>query len=283
MCPNQCRHRILAGSRPYWWVNETDLFTNLTRPVIRQTYLTCETTAGNPSGHVMFSASILFFVIRSIFYQSPWLRRYLNKPFKFFLWNIYVSVLGLISISRMFFACHFFHQCVLGSCFGITISQFLQNRKVERFLIELNRLKGFLLGCILVVVCIAVYYAHYLIAEDPQWAVKKVFIVQPINLIDVQTFGLNLTFSFCHKLGVQLVQRSVQFHQTGNNANLFIDSWIWLNVWPDFVFASIEKVNRCDIVYFENDISKPFGFWQLPLCKCLFSVRYAIYLQIDGK
>lgn len=196
---NVC-HRILAGTRPYWWVNETDLFTNLTRPDIRQTYLTCETTAGNPSGHVMFSASILFFVIRTIFYQSPWLRRYLNKPFKFFLWNIYVAVLGLISISRMFFACHFFHQCVLGSCFGITISQFLQYRKVERFLIDLNRLKGLLLGCSLVLLCVAVYYAHFLIAEDPQWAVKKVFItlqsknkcIKPYNLIIDSFFRIRL-------------------------------------------------------------------------------------------
>ncbi|XP_031619959.1 glucose-6-phosphatase 2 [Contarinia nasturtii] len=166
---------MLAGTRPYWFVNESDLFTNLTRPNIRQTYLTCETTAGNPSGHVMFTASILFFVIRTIFYQSPWFRRYLNKPFKYFLWNVYVGVLGFISISRMFFACHFFHQCVLGSCFGIIISQFLQHRKVNRLLMEMHRGMALLFGIAVLSLCITVYYAHYILAHDPQWAVKKAF------------------------------------------------------------------------------------------------------------
>lgn len=187
----------------------------------------------------MFTASILFFVIRTIFYQSPWLRRYLNKPFKFFLWNIYVGLLGMISISRMFFACHFFHQCVLGSCFGITISQFLQNRKVERFLIDLNRLKGLLLGCTLVLICVAVYYAHFLIAEDPQWAVKKVFIAIQYTT-EKQTFELIIGIFF--ESGFQLVQRSV-LYQTRNNSHLFIGSWIWTNVRYDFLLTAIKKVN----------------------------------------
>lgn len=175
--------RALAGTRPYWWVHETHLFTNLTRPYVRQTYLTCETTSGNPSGHVMFTASILYFIIKTIFYQSPWFRRYLNKPFKFFLWNIYLAILGLISISRMFFACHFFHQCVLGSCFGITISHFLQLRRVNRFLTEIHRIKGFILGLAIVIFTISFYFAHYIIAQDPLWTVKKVifFIILTQN------------------------------------------------------------------------------------------------------
>lgn len=166
--------RILAGSRPYWWVNETDLFTNLTRPYIRQTYITCETTAGNPSGHVMFTASILLFIIRTMFYQSPWIHRHLNKLLRYFLWNVYVGILGLISISRMFFACHFFHQCVLGSCFGIAISQLLQHQKINCNLTEMNRKKGFLVGFAMLLLCFFVYHAHSIISQDPQWAVKKV-------------------------------------------------------------------------------------------------------------
>lgn len=218
----------------------------------------------------MFSAAILFFVIRSIFYQSPWLRRYLNKPFKFFLWNVYVGILGLISISRMFFACHFFHQCVLGSCFGITISQFLQNRKVERYLIELNRLKGFLLGCTLVIACVAVYYAHYLIAEDPQWAVKKVFIVHSKS----NRYKNVLTSKILFVLGFQLVQRPVQLHQTWNHTDIFIGPRIWLDVWPDFVLASIKKVSRCRIVYLcgtaiSSDVWNTQR-WQFPLWSDFF-------------
>lgn len=167
-------NRILAGTRPYWWINETDMFTNFTRPYLRQTHLTCETSAGNPSGHVMFTASILFFIIRTLFYESSWCRRYLNNTLKCFLWNIYIGILGLITIARMFFACHFFHQCFLGSCCGITVSQLIQHPRLNRILIELNKSKAFLLGCAMVMLSIAVYFGHYMFSMDPQWAVQKV-------------------------------------------------------------------------------------------------------------
>lgn len=192
----------MAGTRPYWWVNETDLFTNLTRPYVRQTYLTCETTAGNPSGHVMFTASILFFVIKTIFYQSPWFQRYSSKSFKFFIWNIYVFILGLISISRMFFACHFFHQCIFGLCFGIAISQFLQKRNVNRFLMEMNRKRSFLLGFTMLSICISIYFAHFIISQDPQWTVKKVMHLRKtiyclIKFKDKIYYMLNQAFNWC--------------------------------------------------------------------------------------
>lgn len=166
--------RVLAGTRPYWWINETDLFTNLTRPTIRQTYLTCETTAGNPSGHVMFSAALLFCVIKSIFYQSAWFRCHSSKLFKYFIWNIYAFLLGLISISRMYFACHFFHQCVTGIGFGIIISQFLQHRKINQCIMEMHRKSTFFIGLCALLLCISIYYTHILLSRDPHWAVKKV-------------------------------------------------------------------------------------------------------------
>lgn len=166
--------RILAGTRPYWWINETDLFTNLTRPTIRQTYVTCETTAGNPSGHVMFSAALLFCVIKSMFHQSTGLRCRSSKLFKYFIWNIYAFVLGLISISRMYFACHFFHQCITGIGFGIMISQFIQHRKINYAIMEMHRKSAFIIGLGILLLCISIYYAHFLLSHDPYWTVKKV-------------------------------------------------------------------------------------------------------------
>lgn len=142
----------------------------------------------------MFTASILFFVIRTIFYQSPWFRRYLNKPFKYFLWNVYVGILGFVSISRMFFACHFFHQCVLGSCFGITISQFLQHRKINRFITEMHRAKALFVGFSVFILCISVYYAHFALARDPQWAVKKVNFLYEGNKFNETMFDNNFSF-----------------------------------------------------------------------------------------
>lgn len=195
--------RILAGTRPYWWINETHLFTNLTRPIIRQsTLFTCETSAGNPSGHVMFTSSVLFLIIRT---ALPWLRRHSSTSFKYLIWNIYVGVLGVISISRIYFACHFFHQCVFGIGFGIAVSQILQQRKIIRYLTELHVMKAILLGIFALVVCICVYFSHYIISRDPHWAVKKVNIFWVVNI----HIG-NLTLMIHMKPGIQLVRRSIQ-------------------------------------------------------------------------
>lgn len=96
----------------------------------------------------------------------------------------------------MFFACHFFHQCVLGSCFGITISQFLQHRKINRFLTEIHRLKGIILGVAVLILCIAVYYAHFIMAKDPQWAVKKVSYSPKKNSYNHFNISLKKLLSF---------------------------------------------------------------------------------------
>lgn len=122
----------------------------------------------------MFSAALLFCVIKSIFYQSAWFRRHSSKLFKYFIWNIYAFLLGLISISRMYFACHFFHQCVTGIGFGIIISQFLQHRKINHCIMEMHRKSTFLIGLCALLLCISIYYAHFLLSHDPHWAVKKV-------------------------------------------------------------------------------------------------------------
>lgn len=181
----------------------------------------------------MFTASILFFVIKTIFYQSPWCRRYLNKPFKYFLWNIYVGILGLISISRMFFACHFFHQCVFGSCFGITISHILQKPKVNRFLTELGRIKAFMLGMAIVIFSISIYFAHYVIAQDPLWTVKKVVIwfafkhkktkaIYPVNIISL-VFSSQIRLSIGAKIHIISNQKPVQFIRWLVNLDLCLD------------------------------------------------------------
>lgn len=142
--------------------------------MLRQTYLTCETSAGNPSGHVMMTASILFFIIRSIIYRTHWCRKRMNKTFKYFIWNIYVCIIGLVTLSRMYFGCHFSHQCLLGSYFGMTISQLLQNQKLNRSLIEMKRPKAALYGFGLLIIILCCYFGHQLFGYDPQWTIQKV-------------------------------------------------------------------------------------------------------------
>lgn len=149
----------------------------------------------------MFTASVLFFIIRTLFQQSSWMRRHLTPTLKFLLWNVYVGALGLIAISRMYFACHFFHQCVLGIFFGIAISHFLQHRKVNQCLTEMRRKNGLLLGILLVIICVSVYYSHYFVSSNPQWAVKKVY--QIITHFEYTYFSLfleSIAFELFHIL-----------------------------------------------------------------------------------
>lgn len=166
--------RILAGTRPYWWINETGIYSNFTRPTLHQTYLTCETSAGNPSGHVMMTASILFFMIRSMIYRSHWFRKRMTIPLKYFIWNIYVCIIGLVTLSRMYFACHFSHQCLLGSYFGMTISQMLQTQRFNRFLIEMKRFNGMAVGLGILGLVLCTYFGHAAFGVDPQWTIQKV-------------------------------------------------------------------------------------------------------------
>lgn len=128
----------------------------------------------------MLTASVLFYLIRTSFLQSSWVHRLLGPIFKYFVWNLYAGILGLISISRMYFACHFFHQCVSGICFGIVISYLLQHCEINRRLIGMGRINGVFLGICLLLLCVSVYYSHYLLHHDPQWAVKKVNLFKEI-------------------------------------------------------------------------------------------------------
>jgi glucose-6-phosphatase len=52
------------GHRPFWWVKEyLEQIQPLRTPKIFQTPVTCETGPGNPSGHVMSFASIVFILM----------------------------------------------------------------------------------------------------------------------------------------------------------------------------------------------------------------------------
>lgn len=185
----------------------------------------------------MFTASTLFFAIQTIL-QNPSQRS--NKAIQYFAWNIYVAILMLISMSRMFFACHFFHQCLFGAAFGIVIGRTLQSRRINNMIINLIRLEAFALAATVVLLTISIYFAHYLLASDPQWSIQKVWIQMFLFFIYILT---DCCREFYFVLGVQLVQRSV-FYKTRNNAALFIGSWVWTDIWFSIVFTACTKVNK---------------------------------------
>lgn len=117
--------RYFAADRPYWWVQETKIYSPLNRPVLYQTERTCETSPGSPSGHMMIGAGFLFMSLVTIEklivrnFQSTASRcilRYLARL-------LFGAFLIVLAVSRMYFATHFLHQCVLGAVFGICITE----------------------------------------------------------------------------------------------------------------------------------------------------------------
>lgn len=130
----------------------------------------------------MMTASILFFIIRNIIYQTHWCRKRMSKTFRYFIWNIYVLIIGLVTLSRMYFACHFSHQCLLGSYFGMTISQMLQSKKINRFIVEMKRTMAFFCGFCVLGLVLGTYFGHHFLGNDPQWTIQKVKVLHFVNI-----------------------------------------------------------------------------------------------------
>lgn len=171
VCFRWCR--LFAEDRPYWWIQETEVYSDLTRPNFRQTHLTCETSAGNPSGHVMFTAAIFYVGMTNILYTTNWYRRS-GVITKYCIWNIFVAALALVTVSRVYFAAHFLHQCIFGAGLGVLIGYWLQRPDIHRRLTEMSMKKSFSLWIAMLLLATIVFCGHFLLDKDPHWSIRKV-------------------------------------------------------------------------------------------------------------
>lgn len=165
--------RLLAEDRPFWWVSETSAYTAFTRPSLRQTYLTCETSAGNPSSHVMVLAAILCTASQEVLQTFQWYRN-AGNILRCFIWNIFILLLAIITMSRIYFACHFLHQCILGAALGVSLSKLLRRPNINKKLTEANLKKSIAFGAIVIVMTLAIYFGQLLLEIDPLWTIRKV-------------------------------------------------------------------------------------------------------------
>lgn len=167
---------MIAEDRPFWWVNETPAYTALTRPTLRQTYLTCETSSGNPSGHVMILAAVLYAAMEESIQTCQWYKTGGNA-IRCLTWNTYIFLLALVSISRMYFACHFLHQCVLGAALGVILMKLIRRHQLDGNFFHLSIGKATCVGVLLILITLVIYIAQLLLQKDPQWSIRKVFIL----------------------------------------------------------------------------------------------------------
>ncbi|XP_014347075.1 glucose-6-phosphatase 2 isoform X1 [Latimeria chalumnae] len=118
---------ILFGHRPYWWVQESQFYQNLSVPQLEQFPITCETGPGSPSGHAMGSSCVWYVMITAaLSYLKPRKAKSLS-PLYWLAWTILWIAFWIIQISvcisRVFVATHFPHQVVLGVLGGIIVAE----------------------------------------------------------------------------------------------------------------------------------------------------------------
>lgn len=178
---------VLADARPYWWVKQPGSYSSLTRPDLRQTELTCETSAGNPSGHLLLNAACWYVFVhyalrllrqRQVQQQLRGSTSNIIRWLRPLCWTLYAAGLCMVAISRMYFGCHFLHQCVLGAALGWSLCHGLVqagNGRAMHRLLNTARLRLAVYFAAMVAVALAVYFGQIAIGVDPQWSVHAAF------------------------------------------------------------------------------------------------------------
>ncbi|XP_020846484.1 glucose-6-phosphatase 2 [Phascolarctos cinereus] len=118
---------ILFGHRPYWWVQETQIYTNHSSPWLEQFPTTCETGPGSPSGHAMGSSCVWYVMVTAaLSYTGGRIDKSsvtLHRLTWSFLWSVFWLIQISVCISRVFIATHFPHQVVLGVIGGMLVAE----------------------------------------------------------------------------------------------------------------------------------------------------------------
>eukprot|EP00058_Branchiostoma_floridae_P009226 XP_002594714.1 hypothetical protein BRAFLDRAFT_281260 [Branchiostoma floridae] len=117
---------MLHGERPFWWINDPEIYEEGKAPHLEQYSLTCETGPGSPSGHCMVTAAVLWVVTSALVSDlsaapcNSWKR---NPMIRAAPWLIYSFILTAAGVSRLFIATHFPHQVVFGTAVGTDITR----------------------------------------------------------------------------------------------------------------------------------------------------------------
>ncbi|KAJ9598666.1 hypothetical protein L9F63_010681, partial [Diploptera punctata] len=168
--------------RPFWWVQETSIYKKGFRPVLRQTPLTCETGPGSPSGHVQGLSSVLYVVLKHVVdsYVIPneKLSDCKKLTLKCIFWTLYMVLVVLVGMSRLYTATHFPHQTLLGFFAGIVTAILFVNQgryTLTHYWHTASRPKMFLIGILMIGISFGAYWLQRLLGVDPQWSVRLAF------------------------------------------------------------------------------------------------------------
>lgn len=185
---NQVLKWILMGERPYWWVHETEVYNRTGVPIlppVKQFFMTCETGPGSPSGHAMVTAAVFYILVESLLRQTSSQTK--SSVVNRICWSIYTIILCTVSISRVYIAAHFPHQCLLGSIIGVAVAMLVSNADTDRF-----QRKHYFMGTLgMFVTAMATFFAIKSLGVDPLWTVQRAikWCAKPENVhIDTTPF-----------------------------------------------------------------------------------------------
>ncbi|XP_007546690.2 glucose-6-phosphatase 2 [Poecilia formosa] len=274
---------ILYGQRPYWWVHETHLFQNSSKPHLDQFHITCETGPGSPSGHAMGSSCVWYLMVtsalaftRSSCVSSVWSFQRFHL-FRSILWTAFWVIQISVCISRVFIATHFPHQVVLGLVIGMLVAEafdhitWIYNASLKRYL---------LVNVFLLSFAICFYLLLKLLDFDPLWSVAKakMWCANPdwIHLDTTPFAGLcrNLGALF----GLGLAVNSEMFIQSCKGKNGCNTVFKLLCMTANLTFLQlydlIKMPNHSEALFyilsFCKSASVPFGVVAvIPYCVCL--------------
>ena len=206
---NQILKWLLAGERPYWYAQEraqelaragpgnfstgihsydaAGLFgaddVQPAQPQLKQFAVTCELGAGSPSGHAMVTATVWYILVEAYLAgELGSLGRRRRRPggeraearkgaaASALAWSLYSVALLTVSLSRVYLACHFPHQCACGALLGLLVARLVS----ERLPMEALRPSHFCLATAFMFgSALATYATLRLLGQNPLWSVDK--------------------------------------------------------------------------------------------------------------
>lgn len=140
----------------------------------------------------MFQAAFLYIIITELM-NELYKRHVLTKKSSNILgWIVYLCLINMVALSRMYFACHFFHQCLLGAVLGHFIARYaIRNTVSMDKVYGFNKMQMLAIGILVAVTATCIFFGQKLFGRDPLWSIKIVSLAKGSI-----SFQLLISFSF---------------------------------------------------------------------------------------
>lgn len=125
----------------------------------------------------MFQAAFLYMVLTECMNQLNKRQILTKKSINIICWFFYLGLLNMVTLSRMYFACHFFHQCLLGAILGYFMARYaVRNTDFMDKLYGFNKTQMLAIGVGIAVLSTSLYFGQKLFNIDPLWSIKIVSV-----------------------------------------------------------------------------------------------------------